>query len=457
MAAVSILVPDLVASSMGSIYGSRPYIFDASYNTLFPMSVATYKYDPTKFISYTGTDPDYYPEEGAFVVPEVHAAVVSGHDLDGLELSSSDKVVITTNGSNKALEVSTLGIADPLVVDTTLVDAGTNALILHSDAETRMSADSMNFTSVTKFDSSVSVDNASDPTFRFSATEGGMVVGTGVLDETTGAVSSGSFLQTTATGFEVGNDSARMMSEDAADATLRFEASGGHEFFVGTDAATQAVGTGAIHIGADKVTIRKDVDLQGTINSIATDQTSLQVEDQVIHLAYTDDAATQKRDVLLSQSKTGITIDTVPGDFAEDSAYMSGFKGGDGSDLFVDSATSTIDVDKALSSGAFAKEFAYYINEGVKSAGARTPASRLAEPYWNVAGGSLRLSHTVPNGDGLAKRFGLAFRITDGGDMEMVRVTNHLAWNEGDGVYEGDSSATDTAKVIARYSAPISA
>lgn len=450
MATIDVVDPNSALDAVGNIFPGQEYIIDDQYKQLFPMSVAAYKYDPTKYISYTGADADYYPEEGAFVVPEVHTASVSGHDLDALELSSGEKIVLTTNGGNKALEVSAIGIADPAVVDTTVLSAGANALKLHSDADTVLSANSINFQSGTVLDSSVTVANASDPTFRLRATETDMLVGTGVVDES-GVVTSGAFLQTTADSFKLGHDSARITSDDAVDSTIRYEAAGKHEFFVGADAQSQATGSAAVEISADKVVIRKDVELTGTINSISAEQTSLQVQDQILHLAYSDDPATQKRDVLLSQSKTGLTIDTVPGDFATDADYMRGYKAADGTALFVDDGNSVIDVDKALASGAFSKEIAYHINGGVKSAGARTEVSRLNEPVWNVSGGALRLSHTVPAGDGLAKKFGLKFRITDGGDLEMVRITNNLQWNATDGMYEPNPGTPDTARVIARY------
>ena len=408
------------------------------------------QYDPSKFINYTGADPDYYPDGGPVVVPSLNTARVSAHDLDTLELASSGNIVLTTNGDAKTLEVGALGIADPSVVDTTVLDSGDNALKLQSDVGTEFVAPDISFHSSTQYRSTVDVADASDPTFHHVATPTGMLMGTGTLDGNDD-VTSGAFLQTTADSFSLGHDTASISSVAGANSRIRYQAEGAHEFFVGADAATQEAGTGAIEITPDKVIIRKDVDLAGAINSVTNEETSLQVEDQIIRLAHTDDPATANRDVLLSQSKTGLTIDTVPGSYGEDSSYMGAFLAVDGSSLFVDHDAQTIDIDKALSSGAFTKEFAFYLNQGAKTAGSKTAVSRLNEPYWQLSGGALHMAHTVPAGNGKAKKFSLGFRITDDGSMEMVRLTNYLTWDSAATTYVADQSATDTAKVLARY------
>lgn len=408
------------------------------------------QHDPTKFINYIGSDSEYYPDSGPVVLPALHTARVSGYDLDNLEVASAGKVTLTTNGNAKALEVRGLGVADPAVIDTTVLDAGTNELVLQSDIGTKFGANQMSFHSDTAYNATIDVPNASDPTFHHIASPTSMVVGTGTVDANN-VPTSGAFLSTTADSFSISHDTASIKSDLAPNSRIRYAATQSHEFFVGSDAATQAQGTGAIEITSDKVIIRKDVDLTGTINSVSTDTTSLQVEDQVIRLAHTDDPATANRDVLLSQSKTGLTIDTVPGSYADDATYMGGFLDANGAKLFVDDTNQEIDVAKARDSGVFTKELAFYLNQGAKSAGARDAISRLSEPYWQLTGGALHMSHTVPAGDGKAKKFSLGFRITDDGSMEMVRVTKNLQWDDAAMTYASDSSSADTAKVIARY------
>ena len=411
--------------------------------------VIAYRFDPTKTINYIGDDAEGYPAGGPVVFNAVQTASISGYDLDALELSSNGKVVFTTDGDQKALEVSGLGLADPAVIDTTVLDTGAKNLQLTSKT-TSFASSQISFNADTLYHAYISVADAADPTFHHVATKDKMILGTGVLGADYETV-SGSFLKTTADSFELGHDTASIQSVSGAEARIRYNAAGAHEFFVGEDAATQADKTGAIEILADKVIIRKDVDLVGTLNSIDTNSTTLSVEDQILRLAYTDDPATAHRDSLLDFSKSGVVIETVPGSYADDGTYMSKFLAPDNSKLFVDDDAQTIDITKAKDSGLFTKEVAFYLNSGAKSAGQVSEQSRLTEPYWNVSGGALQLSHVVPAGDGKVKKFALGFRITDNGNMEMCRLTKHLAWDDAQATFVPDTSATDSAAVVARY------
>ena len=389
------------------------------------------------------------------VVPTLHTPRVSGHELDGLELASHGKIVFTTSGTDKTLEVSTLGIADPAVTDTTVLDTGSNTLTLQSAAQTKLAATDISLLSEGTHRSTISVEDPSEPTFHHVATPAKMTMGTGVLDSGTDDVVSGAFLETTADSFTLRHDTSSISSSAGADSRIRFEAAQAHEFFVGSDAATQENGTGAIEILSDKVIIRKNVDLVGAINSVATDATTLQVEDQLIRLAHTDDPATANKDELLALGKTGMVIETVPGSYGEDGEYMGRYKDGAGTKLFVDDTAGEVNVSAAVESGVFTKEVAYYLNQGVKASGGDSVVSRLNEPYWNVAGGALHVSHMVPNGNGKAKKFSLGFRITDTGNMEMVRLVKNLQWSSASKKFMANPSMTDDAKVIAKFVNPL--
>ena len=115
----------------------------------------------------------------------------------------------------------------------------------------------------------------------------------------------------------------------------------------------------------------------------------------------------------------------------------------------------TIDVAKALATGLFTKEMAYYLNSGAKISGARDANSRLSEPAWQMSGGAMHLSHTVPNGNGKARKFSLGFRIADDGSMEMVRLTRNLAWDAAGAKFAADGGTPDTVNVLTRYVNPV--
>jgi hypothetical protein len=425
-------------------------------------SVLAYQFDANETIKYIGSDPEYFPDGGPVVLPEIQTPRVSGFDLDALELASNGKLVLTTKGTSKALEVSSIGVADPNVMDTTVLDAGAKKLKMKSDKGTSFDSENIVLSSSVDFYNTIGIADPADPTFHHYANSTRQSIGVGVVDVDKKFVSGG-WLDTTATSFGLRNDNSGIVSETGPDSSIEYRATGGHEFYVGSDAMTQGVGTGAIEVRSDKITIRRDVDLLGTLNSTVTSSEQLRVEDQIIRLAHTDDAATANRDSLLAASKTGITIETVPAS-ASDLTYMKRFKDGSGAGIFTTSQwvggeegsmQETIDVPKALSTGLFTKEVAYYLNSGAKASGARDANSRLTEPAWQVSGGAMHLSHTVPNGNGKARKFSLGFRIADDGSMEMVRLTRALAWEAEQGKFVSDSGVADTVRVLTRYVAPV--
>ena len=387
-----------------------------------PTALFSYQFDQAKKINYVGSDPEYYADGGPVVVPELQTPRISGYDLDALELATNGKLVLTTKANAKAMEVSVIGVADPAVMDTTVLDTGTKKLKLKSDTGTEFVADDIVVTSTNDYYSTIGIADPADPTFHHYADAGRQTIGVGVLDGNKN-FTSGAWIGTTTTTFTMRNDNSSIFSETGANSRIEYRAPAGHEFFVGGNAMTQAVGTGAVELRSDKIVIRKDVDLLGTLNSEVTTSDQLRVEDQIIRLAHTDDAATANRDALLEASKTGISIETVPGSYNDDGEYMSRFVDSSGAKIFVDDAQQTIDVQKALATGLFTKELAFYLNSGAKVSGGRTSASRLNEPAWQLTGGAMHLSHTVANGNGRARKFSVGFRITDDGSMELVRIT----------------------------------
>ena len=420
---------------------------------LLMTSVIAYQFDSTKTINYIGNDPEYYPDSGPVVLPELQTPRVSGYDLDALELVSHGKLVFTTQGTSKALEVSAIGESNPAVIDTTVLDSGTKKLKFKSDVGTSFDSDNIFFSSSGDYYSTIGIPDPADPTFHHYASSTRQSIGIGVVDVDKKFVSGG-WLDTTATSFNLRNDNSSIMSETGADSRIEYRATVGHDFYVGSDAATQGVGTAAVEMRDDKIIIRRDVELLGSLDSTETTSSNLHVEDQIIRLAYTSDPATANRDSLLAASKTGITVETVPGSYADDGAYMSRFVDDTNAKIFVDDSNQTIDVPKALASGLFTKELAYYLNSGAKTSGARTTTSRLREPAWQVTGGALHLSHTVPNGNGKALKYSMGFRITDDGTMEIVRLTHNLLWQEEIEKYIADAGIPDTSNVLTRYVNP---
>lgn len=410
------------------------------------------RHDPTVFTSYTpsAVDTDYYPTGGPLVAQAIHTARVEAHDLDALELSSGgDRIVLTTNG-DKALEVRALGVADPAVVDTTVLDAGDNALKLESTAGVLFASDNVSFTANEQFRAGVTATDAATPTSHFVATQDSTVLGVGVLDASD-TVLSGGFLTVDEASFQLRTDSASITGSAGASAGVRYDAAHSHEFFAGAGAKDAAAGSGAVQILSDKVIIRRNVDVVGTIDAVGKDEASLRVADRVIQLAHSDDADTAHRDTLLATGKAGLVIDTVPGSYEEDGEYVGRFTDAAGAKLFVHDDSATIDVSRARESGLFAKEVAYHLNGGMRQAGMRTDESRANEPYWNVAGGALRISHTVPDGAGRAKTLAFGLRVTDAGTLEFVRISTFLVWDDAAETFVRDPERDVDAQVVVKY------
>ena len=145
-------------------------------------SVLAYAFDATKTIKYIGSDPEYYAGGGPVVVPELQTPRLAGYDLDALELASNGKLVMTTQGNSKALEVSSIGQADPNVMDTTVLDAGVKKLKLKSDKSTDFVAENIDLTSSVNYYSTIDIADPADPTFHHYADSTRQTIGVGVVD-----------------------------------------------------------------------------------------------------------------------------------------------------------------------------------------------------------------------------------------------------------------------------------
>lgn len=231
--------------------------------------------------------------------------------------------------------------------------------------------------------------------------------------------SGGAALETTANTFAV-RAGARAI---AADATGKLAMRGpSHDMVL--------AGVSIMEVRNDVVHIRRDVEIQGVLNSITGASTTLQVADQEIRLAT---AASLESDV--SGTPTGLLIDTVPG-AAADANHVGGFKAEDGASLFVDTDSNEIDVPAARSAGIFAKRLAHRVGNGVRLAGARTREARSAAPRWEIEGGALRMRRDVASTEpGKATRFVMDMRVSDEGNFEIVRLKYPLTFNESTGKY----------------------
>jgi hypothetical protein len=119
---------------------------------------------------------------------------------------------------------------------------------------------------------------------------------------------------------------------------------------------------------------------------------------------------------------------------------MSSFVAADGTPLFVD-GTGGVDVSKAASSKIFDKGFVHNVGTGAKTLGARSSASRLNEPAWNVSGGAIRIVRIVPapGAPGTLFRYTMVMRVSDEGVIEVIRVKHELTYDSATQSFEWSS------------------
>jgi hypothetical protein len=174
----------------------------------------------------------------------------------------------------------------------------------------------------------------------------------------------------------------------------------------------------------DLIRIDADVEIAGTLNTIQGSTSTTRVQDPVIEVS-----TSANTEANVAGSDSGVGIDTVPG-AAGDLSYMSSFVAADGTPLFVD-GTGGVDVSKAASSKIFDKGFVHNVGTGAKTLGARSSASRLSEPAWNVSGGAIRIVRIVqaPGAPGKLFRYTMVMRVSDEGVIEVIRVKHELTYD----------------------------
>ena len=186
-------------------------------------------------------------------------------------------------------------------------------------------------------------------------------------------------------------------------------------------------GDPVLQVSSSAATIHKDVQIQGTLNTVSGTLNALNVEDPTIRLATT---AQQDTDIA-DGAGVGIQIQTVPA-AAADTAFVSAFTADDGTPIFLDDQ-GAVDTERARGTSLFDKEVVFNVNEGARTGGLRTNASRLDEPSWDIGGGALRLERAIPDVStpGSLVKYEMDLRIADDGTFEVGRIKTSLAWDAG--------------------------
>ena len=209
------------------------------------------------------------------------------------------------------------------------------------------------------------------------------------------------------------------LSVDGSAGSAKSAESAGTASYRTSGHAFDVAGKRVLSIGADAFVVHTDLAVEGVLTSITGVASDLRVADAVIQVGTDLDTESDA-----GSAACGVIIDTVP----TNAAYMATFEDRDGLQLFVRRGTDVIDVDRAVSSGAFAKRFGHHAGAGARSAGRSDRASRTDEPFWDASGGALRITKYAPDPQraGHVVRYVITLRVTDDGTLEVGRFKRTL-------------------------------
>ena len=173
-----------------------------------------------------------------------------------------------------------------------------------------------------------------------------------------------------------------------------YAAASNHEFNA-TDAslgyAFKVQDADIVKITGDKVTINKDLEVLGTLNSITVQETELHINDKTVQLAYPVTGEPAINDGPLN-SQAGLVIAGLP------------------------SSASNI-TDATLASKVYEKSFKWnYGSNGIDAM--LTNPGLETEAFWELKGGRLQMSSTKTDGSAI----GFALRINENDELELVKM-----------------------------------
>jgi hypothetical protein len=199
-----------------------------------------------------------------------------------------------------------------------------------------------------------------------------------------------------------------------------------------------------------RVLIKGDLDVSGNIfTNSGPDDVTMEVAANLVELG---DGRELEVTTGGEGSQQGLVINTVPDAdglavASELDVYLRRFTDTSGQPVFY--SADTFDTTKyAAANKILYKGLVFNVNGGSSVAGKKTLESRLHEPFWDMSGGAMKVSRTVPDAtnDAVAK-LSMAFRVTDAGELEVVRHKAPYTFTDGEYV-EGES---EDVQVLARW------
>lgn len=377
------------------------------------MSTTTYTQlagDSNINVLYTSTEPvgdNGYPDESNYaILGPIYAPRVHGIGLSAFEIASSDIVAFTLQDSH-ALSMGLLAGSNMSYMMTTssnhsfeLATYDSNVRITLDGADKTLdlyAANSLGFATggsiaLTTPDSNLLLraGQAGSATNRSEL----LLRDTGVFD----VYASDSLNLDTASNLSLsaenevdirrGNELyVKLMNDDSLDArALNYEFSASNYYAFSVDGSSTS---NVLEIKRDNMTLYGNLEIHGTINSISQTVTQLEVEDKTIKLA-------------VAGNDTTSIIDGQDNDQA--GVIVAGYPSG---------------VDSTLEENQ--KKYAKYVRWNYGTGGIDemlTDDGALKESYWDVRGGSLRMTSYKAS---TSEELGFGMRINGKDELEMVR------------------------------------
>jgi hypothetical protein len=349
-----------------------------------------------------------YPTDiGPAVLGEIWAPRLFATGLDSLELGGDGAVAVSADGK-RAFE---LGVTAVLEADG-IAEHDRTGLVFAQPAF--------------RLGDAVAVSPLEDGSDAVALTGGALS-----LDATGGVQVAGAMVSLAATG-----------DLDLSGATVGVTAT--------QDIVLSSDGNPTMTIKGDRVIIAGDVDVSGAIDmGGASGDGSMAVGANFVELGdgreleVTSGGAGAQQGLLINivPDADGLVVDS------DLDTYLRSFKDAEGLPAFY--SGDALDATKyAAANRILYKGLTFNVNGGSSVAGKRTLASRMNEPFWDMSGGAMKVSRTVPDAaTDLVSKLSMALRVTDTGELEVVRHKAPYAF--ADGAYvEGESTEV---QVLARW------
>lgn len=200
------------------------------------------------------------------------------------------------------------------------------------------------------------------------------------------------------------------------------------------DIVVSSDGNPTLTVQKDRIVIKGDLEFTGAFkfSSVQALET-LRVTDDFIELS---DGREQEVLGGAEGGRSGVRIDIAPNPANREDGnaldtYLRRFHTPDGGDAFY--TVGAFDAAKYdAASKVMYKGIVFNVNGGTAVSGARTQIARTQEPFWDIKGGAVRLTRVVPSLlTKLVSKVSVAMRVTDAGELELVRHRTPLAFLDG--------------------------